>query len=164
MIRTLIIIFVGVLFSILESALLSFFPMEFIKPDLGLPFVLYAALFLSPPEALVVAVVVGISQEILSNAPHGTIVFSKVAVFLVTIFLRRKLYIESRYSFAYSCIIFMVFESVLAILMGFFARGDTNNILNILVFLAPNALFTGFASVLILSFIDLLSRRFAERG
>lgn len=164
MIRTILIIVIGVLLSILESALLSFFPMEFMKPDLGLPFVLYAAIFLSPAEALLTALLIGISQEVLSNAPHGTIVFSKVAVFLVAIFLRRKLYIDSRYSFAYSCIIFMIFESALAVIMAFFARGDTSNILNILVYLAPNALFTGFASVIILSSIDLLNRRFADRG
>jgi rod shape-determining protein MreD len=150
--------------SILESSLLSFFPMELFKPDLGLPLVIYAALFLEPATALIVALLTGICQEVFSSAPHGTMVFTKVAVFLVTVFLKRNLYIDSRYSFAFACSCFVLVESLLYLLLAFFARGDTSNVVNVLFYAVPNAIFTGFIAMFLRSFLDYLNMRLLGRG
>ena len=162
--RFLVFVLMGLVFSILESSLFSFFPMEFFKPDLGLPLVIYGALFFEPLVGLSYAVVIGVTQEVFSSAPHGTILFTKVTVFLLsTLFLKRELSINSRHGFAIICSIFVVIESVVYLMLLYFGKGSSANLINVAFYLVPNAVFTGFASMYMLSLIDLLKEKVYDR-
>jgi len=44
-------------------------PIDFFKPDLAIPLVIYATLFLGPPAGLLTALLLGLAQEVLSSAP-----------------------------------------------------------------------------------------------
>jgi hypothetical protein len=161
-VKTFIYAIIGVSLSMLESALLTFFPFEFFKPDLGLPLVLYGALFMEPRSGLIVTIFVALSQEVLTAAPHGTIVFTKIALFLVTLFLKRKLFIDSKYMFAFFSSLFAIVESLLYLILTVFAKGDPSNLLNVFFYTLPNAIFTGFTSIFILFLIERLNERFLE--
>lgn len=155
--------FIGLLLLFVESSLLSFIPIEVFKPDLGIPFIIYTSLFLGPQAGIIVTLFIGFMQEGLSAAPHGSILFVNIAIFLITIFLKRKLYIDSKYSFAFVCSGFVVLESFLFITLSLLARGEAGNTLNILFYTIPNAVFTGFIAIFIFSFIEYLNVRYLER-
>jgi hypothetical protein len=163
-VKTLIYTIIGVSLSMIESALLTFFPFEFFKPDLGLPFVLYAALFMEPRSGLVVTIFIALSQEILTAAPHGTIVFTKIALFLIAIFLKTKLFIDSKYRFAFFSGLFALVESALYLVLTVFARGDPSNLLTVFFYILPNAVFTGFTSIFILFLVERLNEHFLQEA
>ena len=140
---------------ILQSALFSFLPIEFSKPDIGVPCIIYATFFLSPVDGLITAFLVGFAQEMLSVGPHGVLIFTKVFLFLSCIFLRSKLYIESQYLFASVSSAFVLLESVLFVALAFFGKGEAGTIMTVLKFCLPNAVFTG---VLALFFFPMFER------
>ncbi|MDD5010135.1 MAG: hypothetical protein PHU49_05870 [Syntrophorhabdaceae bacterium] len=155
--------FIGLLLLLVESSLLSFVPLEIFKPDLGIPLIIYTSLFLGPQAGIIVTLFIGFMQEGLSAAPHGSILFVNIAIFLITIFLKRKLYIDSKYSFAFICSGFVVLESFLFITLSLLARGEAGGALNILFYTIPNAVFTGFIAIFIFSFIEYLNVRYLDR-
>jgi rod shape-determining protein MreD len=153
----------GIILTILESSLLSFLPIEFFKPDFGIPLIIYTTLFLGPLAGLLSALLLGLVQEILSNAPAGSILFTKLSIFLITAFLKNKLYIDSKYSFSYICSGFVVLESFLFLALSLLSKGETTNILNVLFYTIPNAIFTGFLSIFIFSLIEYLDMKYLSR-
>ena len=153
----------GVILIVVESSVLSFLPIEFFKPDFGIPFVIYITLFLGPQHGLLAAVLFGLLQEMLSSAPAGSVIFTKLAIFVIITFLRNKLYIDSKYSFSYICSGFVLLESFLFIALSFLSKGETANILNVMFYTVPNAIFTGFLSIFIFSFMQYLDMKFLIR-
>lgn len=145
----------AVLLMTLQSALFSFLPIEFSKPDVSVPCIIYATFFLGPIDGLITAVLVGFAQELLSVGPHGALLFTKVSLFLSCIFLRSRLYIESYYLFASISALFVLLESVLFIALAFFGKGEVGAVITVLKFCMPDAVFTG---ILALFFFPILER------
>jgi hypothetical protein len=145
----------AVFLMIFQSALFSFLPIEFSKPDVGVPCIIYATFFLSPVDGLATAFLVGFAQEMLSVGPHGALLFTKVFLFLSCVFLRSRLYIESQYLFAAISSAFVLLESVLYIALAFFGKGEVVAIMTVLKFCVPDAVFTG---ILALFFFPVLER------
>jgi rod shape-determining protein MreD len=156
-------ILIGLILTILESSTLSFLPIEFFKPDFGMPFIVYTAFFLGPQAGLITSILIGLIQEIMSNSPHGSMLFTKVSIFIMSTFLKNKLYIDSRYSFSYICGGFVLFESFLFLILSFLSKGETKNIVNMLFYTIPNAIFTGFVSIFIFSLIEFLNEKYLNR-
>ena len=149
----------AVLLMIFQSALFSFLPIEFSKPDIGVPCVIYATFFLSPIDGLISAFLIGVTQEILSVGPHGVLIFTKVFLFLSCIFLRSRLYIESPYLFAAISSSFVLLESVLFITLAFFGKGEAGAIMTVLKFSLPNAVFTGILALFFFPVFERLKLR-----
>jgi len=158
--RVAVYVIMGICLLTIESSFLSFLPVDFFKPDLGIPLVMYTAFFLGPPIGLLTSLCIGFIQEIFSNAPHGAIVFTKISLFLIAMFLKNKLYIESKYSFALICSGSVIIESFLFLLLSYFSRGEIANAFNILFYAIPNAIFTGLFSMFILNFINCVNMKF----
>jgi rod shape-determining protein MreD len=156
-------IMLGMTLMILDSFLLSLFPIEFFKPDLGIPFIIYMTLFLGPQSGLVSALVIGLFQEVLSNSPNGSLIFTGISVFLLTTFLKSKLYIDSKYSFSYTCSGFVVVKSFLFLMLSILSKGETKNFVNVLFYTVPNAVFTGFVSIFIFSLMEYVNSRVLNR-
>ena len=163
MVRKAIAVASGLLFLLFESSFFSFFPIEFSKPDAGVPLIIYATFVFSPLEGFISAVLLGYVQELLSNGPHGGIIFTKVCLFLSCMFLRSRLYIESRHTFALISTCFVLLESAIFLALSLFAKGETRNITNILVYSIPNALFTGFLALFIFSLMQHYKVGYVER-
>ena len=151
-------ILVGIMLITIESSLLSFFPVEFFKPDVGIPFIIYTTLFLGLRPGFIASLLIGLFQEVLSNSPNGSIIFTKVSIFLLATFLKRKLYIDSKYSFAYICSVFVVVESFLYLILSILSKGETKDFMNIMFYIIPNAIFTGFISFFIFSLMGYLQQ------
>lgn len=161
--RLSITVLLGIVLIVVESSALSFLPIEFFKPDFGTPLILYATLFLGPQAGLLTAILLGLLQEILSNAPPGSILFTKLSLFVITVFLRNKLYIDSKYSFAYISSGFVVLESFLFLTLSLLSKGETGNIVNVMLYTIPNAIFTGFLSLFLFTFIEYVDTKILGR-
>ena len=156
MIRRATTLFCAMLFVAFQSSLFSFLPIEFSKPDIGIPSIIYATFFLGPLEGLVTAFLFGFTQELLSSGPHGALIFTKVFLFLSCIFLRSKLYIESQYLFALVSTVFVLVESILFLALAFFAKGETGAVVTVLKFCLPNGVFTGVVALFLFPVLERL--------
>jgi rod shape-determining protein MreD len=154
---------IGVLLMACESSLFSFFPIELAKPDIGVPYIIYATFFLSPAQGLLAAVVFGFFQELLTTGPSGAMLFTDVALLLSCMFLRSRLYIESRYIFSLVCAASVLGQSLLFLALSFLAKGETRNIFNVLVYSVPDAIVTGFVSLLFFALFEQFHVRYAGR-
>jgi rod shape-determining protein MreD len=164
MINKIICLLLGVFFFACQSSFFSFFPIELAKPDLGIPFLVYATFFLSPVEGLITAVVFGFSQELLSNGPAGAMLFSKVGLLLSGIFVKSRLYIESRHTFFLVCTASVLLESMIFLALSLAAKGETRDIFNVLIYSLPNAIVTGFLSIFLFSLFEQFKVRYSDRG
>ncbi len=153
----------GVFLMIFESSLSSFLPLELAKPDLGVPFIIYGTFFLSPAEGLLAAVLFGFTQEVLSNSPAGALVFINVALLLSCIFLKNRLYIESRYTFSLVCAASVLGESLIFLALSLLSKGETKNVHNVALFSVPDAIITAFVSLFLFRFFEGLKIRYTSR-
>lgn len=133
---------------------LLFLPIELAKPDLAVPFIIYAIFFISPGDGLLAAAVLGFTQEMLSNGPSGAMLFTNTGLLLSCIFLRRRVYIESRYIFSLVCAASVLFESLLFLALSLLSKGETKDIFNVLLYSVPDAIVTAFVALLMFSFFE----------
>ncbi|MCX8023261.1 MAG: hypothetical protein N2745_10875 [Syntrophorhabdaceae bacterium] len=154
----------GICLLLLESSVLSWFSIELFKPDFSIPFILYMSLFMEPLQGLLGAFFLGLFQEGVSGSPHGSIIFTKLSVFLLAMFIKGKVYIDSKFYFSYICGCFSLFESTLYLFLFFLSKGETGNALNILFYAIPNGVFTGFFSIFIFSLLTYMNSKILLKG
>ncbi|MDD3845178.1 MAG: rod shape-determining protein MreD [Syntrophorhabdaceae bacterium] len=162
--KTFVYIIIGILLLVLETVISPYISLDVLRPELGMPIVLYITFFLGPRSGLVAAIVIGLVEESLSGAPNGSLLFVSVFIYLIAVAMRRKFFVESKYSFAYLSSASVLMQSFLFLALSFFARGETRGALNILFYTVPNAIVTGFVSILLFSFIEYLNDSFPERN
>ena len=161
--RVLIYIIIGLICMLFESSLSSHISLDLFKPDFGIPLIIYVTFFMGPRAGFITTICLGFIQEGLSSAPTGSIMFVKISLFLITTFMKKQLYIDSKYSFALTCSAAVLLESFLFLSLSLLARGETNNMYNILFYAIPNAIFTGFVSIFIYSLIEYLNASYLDR-
>ena len=61
------------------------------------------------------------------------------------------------------CSGFVVLESFLFLTLSLLSKGETGNILNVMFYTVPNAIFTGFLSILIFAFMEYLDMKYLSR-
>ncbi|MEN6616133.1 MAG: hypothetical protein ABFD12_06220 [Syntrophorhabdus sp.] len=162
--RTAIYIIIGFILLFIEAVISPHVSLDVLKPELGMPIVLYVIFFLGAGPGLVAAIFIGLAEEGLSGAPNGSLLFVTICIYLIAIIMRRKVFIDSKYSFAYLSSGSVIVQSLLFIALSFFARGEAQSILNILFYAIPNAIVTGFVSILLFSFIETINNAFLEKG
>jgi len=162
--KTLIYIILGLILMLLETAVSPHVSLDVLKPDLGMPIILYATFFLGARSGLIATLCIGLVEEGLSGAPGGSLLFVNISVFLIAAAMRKKFFIDSKYSFAYVCSGAVIVESLLFLVLSILARGESRGAFNILFYALPNAIVTGFVSILLFSFIEYLNDSFLERN
>ena len=148
---------------IFESSISSRISMDLFKPDFAIPLIIYVTFFMGPRAGLVAVLCAGFIQEGLSNAPTGSIMFVKISIFLITAFMKKQLYIDSKYSFAFVCSAATILESFLFLMLSVLGKGEAGNVYNILYYAVPNAIFTGFVSLFIYSLLEYLNTAYFDR-
>ena len=161
--RKLAFLIFGVFLTICASAAFSSLPLEIAKPDVGVPFIIYGIFFLTPAEGLLAAVLFGFTQEVLSSAPAGATLFTSIGVALSCIFLKSRLYIESRYTFALVCAVAVLTESFIFLALSLLAKGETKDFYNVLVFVVPDAIVTGFLGLFMFILFERAKIRYMGR-
>ena len=146
-----------------ESSASSRISMDLFKPDFAIPLIIYVTFFMGPRAGLVAALCAGLIQEGLSNAPTGSIMFLKISIFLITAFMKKQLYIDSKYSFAFVCSAAIILESFLFLVLSVLGKGEAGNAYSILYYAVPNAIFTGFVSLFIYSLLEYLNTAYLDK-
>ena len=163
MIKVIVYLIIGLILTTFEATFLNFLPIDFFKPDLGIPFIIYTTFFLGPQAVLITSVFIGLIQEMVSTSPGGSLLFTKVSIFVISVFMRNKIYIDSKYSFSFLCSGAVLVESFMFLALAFLARGESRDAFNVAFYSIPNALFTGFLSLFIFSLIGFLNIRYLNR-
>ncbi len=164
MMKTLVYIVIGLFLMILETVVSPHVSLDVLKPDLGIPIILYTTFFLGARSGIAATLCVGLFSEGLSGAPNGSLLFTDLSIFLIAAATRSKFFIDSRYSFAYVCSGAVIVQSILFLALSFLARGEARGAFNILFYALPNAIVTGFVSILLFSLIEYLNDSFLERS
>ena len=162
--RTALYIFIGILLLLIETVISPHVSLDVLKPELGIPVVLYVTFFLGAGPGLVAAVCIGLAEEGLSGAPDGSLLFVTIVIYLIAAVMRRKYFVDSKYTFAYFSSGSVLVQSFLFCALMFFAHGETRGLMNIVFYMVPNAIITGFVSILLFSFIDRLNNILTERS
>ena len=152
--RRIICLAFGIFLIVCESSFFSFLPIELAKPDLGVPFIIYAVFFLSPGDGLLAAALFGFTQEVLSSGPSGAMLFTHTGLLLSCIFVKSRLYIESRYIFSLVCAVSVLFESLLFLALSLLSKGETKDIFNVLLYSVPDAIVTAFVALFMFGFFE----------
>jgi len=153
----------GLFLLAVEASLFSFLPIELTKPDIGVPFIIYGTLFLSPLEGLVAALFFGFFQEVLSIGPPGALLFTNVGLLLSCLFLKSRLYIETKYTFSIVCAASVLVQGLIFLALSVLSKGETRNFHNVAIFSVPVAIVTGFISIFMFSFFERLKLRYLDR-
>jgi rod shape-determining protein MreD len=163
MIRVIVYLILGLILTMFEATFINYLPIDFFKPDLGIPFIIYTTFFLGPEAGLITSIFIGLTQEIVSSSPSGSLLFTKVSIFIISVFMRNKIFIDSKYSFSFVCSGAVLVESFLFFALTFLARGESRDAFNVAFYSIPNAIFTGFLSIFLFSLIGFLNVRYLNR-
>ncbi|HVN95480.1 MAG TPA: hypothetical protein VMT62_03550 [Syntrophorhabdaceae bacterium] len=161
--KVLVLSITGLFLMLLQASISFHFSIDLFKPDFAIPLVIYVTFFMGAGPGFVTVLCVGFIEESLSIAPAGSIMFVLVSIFLITTFMKNKLYIDSRYSFAAVSSVAIVLESLLILMLSLLARGEAPNALHILLYAIPSALSTGLVSLFIYTFIEYLNAAYLDR-
>ena len=136
---------VGILFLILQTTLLSSFPVQRVRPDLLLVFTLYLAFLFPPVFGGILAFLMGYLMDLFSGNASGFYTFSRPFIFFAAQFFKERFYLEgfsSQFLFAFT---FGLLEGVLIfILMNALQSVSLGNLYPMLfTFLLPQSFFTG---------------------
>jgi cell shape-determining protein MreD len=155
---------IGIFLVLCEASFFSFLPLEITKPNLGVPFIIYAIFFLPAFDALLAAGLFGLIMEFLSAGPPGSILFANFALLLSCLFLKSRLYIESRYTFCLVCAASVLFQAFVFIAVSLLAKGETKDISNVLLYCLPDSIVTGFIALFLFGLFERLKVRYPSWG
>lgn len=155
---------IGFFLISIESGITAILPLELFKPDIAIPFIIYTVFFAEAHVGLSISLILGLFQELFSCAPPGSLIFTKGSIFLATLAMKNRFYIESRYSFSCLCGAAILFESALYLVLALIAKGETKDLFTVSFYAIPNAIFTGFIGLLIFPLLRRLNVNGSKEG
>jgi rod shape-determining protein MreD len=146
--RLLVPILAGILFLILQTTLLSSFPIQRIRPDILLIFTFYLAFSSSPIFGGLLAFFMGYLMDVFSGNTMGFYTFSRPLFFFTSQFFKERFYLESFSSQFLFAFISGILEGILILmLMNALQSISLGNLYPMFfTFLLPHSFFTGLAT------------------
>ena len=141
----------GILLLILQTTLLSSFPIQRIRPDILLIFTLYLAFLFPPILGGILAFFMGYLMDLFSGNTLGFYTFSRTLVFFVAQFFKERFYLEGFSFQSLFAFIFSILEGglILILINALQAFSLGNLYSSLFTFLLPQSFFTGLASPLL---------------
>jgi rod shape-determining protein MreD len=142
---------IGFLFIILQTTLLSSFPIQRFRPDILLIFTLYLAFLFPPILGGILAFFMGYLMDLFSGNALGFYTFSRPLIFFSAQFFKERFYLEgfsSQFLFAFA---FGLLEGVLIlVLMSVLQAISLWSLYPLFfTFLLPQSFFTGLVTPLL---------------
>ncbi len=136
---------IGVIFLTLQTTLLTFLPIQRIRPDLVLILILYLGLSYPPISGGILALFMGFLMDLFSGNSFGLYTLSRPLIFYVARFFKGRFYLESFTSQFLFVFIFGLVEGLLIlILLNVLNPGPVINLYPLLfTFLLPQLFLTG---------------------
>ena len=147
----------GILFLVIQTTFLPFFPIHRVRPDLLLIFTLFLAFFFPPISGGILAFFMGYFTDLFSGNALGFYALSRSLVFFTAHFFKERIYLEGFYSQFLFAFIFAISEGILIlILVNAFQFVPLAKLYPFFfAFLLPQSFFTG----LVTPFFFLLFKR-----
>jgi rod shape-determining protein MreD len=139
---------VGILFLIVQTTFLPFFPIHRIRPDILLIFTLYLAFLFPPISGGILAFFMGYLMDLFSGNALGFYALSRSLVFFTAHFFKERIYLEGFYSQFLFAFIFAILEGILIlILMNALQFVPLEKLYSLFfTFLIPQSFFTGLVT------------------
>ena len=141
----------GILLLILQTTWLSYFPIQWIRPDVLLIFTLYLAFLFPPFLGGILAFFMGYLMDVFSGNTLGFYTFSRTFVFFATQFFKERFYLEGfSFQFLFAFIFSILEGGLLLILINGLEPVSFGNLFSSLfTFLLPQSFFTGLVAPLL---------------
>jgi rod shape-determining protein MreD len=138
----------GIFFLILQTTVLSPFPIQRVRPDILLIFTLYLAFLFPPIFGGILAFFIGYLMDLYSGNTLGFYAFSRPLVFFAAQFFKERFYLEGfSFQFLFAFIFGMLEGILILILMNALQPVSLGNLYPLLfTFLLPQSFFTGLAT------------------
>lgn len=138
----------GIFFLILQTTVLSSFPIQRVRPDILLIFTLYLAFLFPPIFGGILAFFMGYLMDLYSGNTLGFYAFSRPLVFFAAQFFKERFYLEEfSFQFLFAFIFGMLEGILILILMNALQPVSLGNLYPLLfTFLLPQSFFTGLAT------------------
>jgi rod shape-determining protein MreD len=142
---------VGIVFLILQTTLLSSFPIQRIRPDILLIFTLYLAFLFPPITGGILAFLMGYLMDLLSGNALGFYTISRPLIFFAAQFSKGKFYVEGFSSqFLFAFVSAILEGTLILILMNALQPFSLGNLYPLLfTSLLPQSFFTGLSTPLL---------------
>jgi len=111
--RNAILLLLGILFLTFQTTLLSYLPIQRIRPDIVLVIILYWGFTLPPISGGIHALFLGYLMDLFSGNSFGLYTFTRPLLFYLAQLFRGRLYLESFLSQSLFVFIFALFEGLL---------------------------------------------------
>jgi rod shape-determining protein MreD len=144
-------LFLGVIFLTLQTTLLTFLPIQRIRPDIVFILTLYLGLFYPPISGGILAVFLGFLMDLFSGNSFGLYTLSRPLIFYVAQFFKGRFYLESYVSqFLFVFILGWVEDLLIFILLNILNPGPIGNLYPLLfTLLLPQSFFTGLITPIV---------------
>jgi rod shape-determining protein MreD len=145
------ILLIGIFFLLLQTTLLSSFPVQRVRPDLLLIFTLYLSYLFPPIFGGILACFMGYLMDLFSGNALGFYTFSRPLVFFIAQFFKERFYLEgfsSQFLFAFAS---GLLEGILILMLMSTLQGVSLVSLSPLLFtfLLPQSFSTGLVTPLL---------------
>ena len=107
----------GILFLTFQSTLLSYLPIQRIRPDIVLVLILYWGLTFPPVSGGIHALFLGYFMDLFSGNCFGLFTFTRPLLFYLAQLFKGRLYLESLPSQSLFVFVFALFEGLLILLL-----------------------------------------------
>jgi rod shape-determining protein MreD len=152
--RILIPVFLGVLLITLQTTLLTFLPIQRIRPDIVLIFTLYLGLSSPLISGGILAFFMGYLMDLFSGNTFGLFTLSRPLLFYLAQLFKSHFYLEGIFSQSLFAFLFALVEGsfIVILLTALNSNPHTDLYPLFIAFLLPQSLFTGLITPFLFSF------------
>jgi rod shape-determining protein MreD len=115
--RNAIVFLLGILFLTLQTTLLSYLPIQRIRPDIVLVLILYWGLTFPPVSGGIHSLFLGYLMDLFSGNSLGLFTFTRPLLFYLAQLFKGRLYLESLPSQSLFVFVFALFEGLLIFIL-----------------------------------------------
>lgn len=143
--RHVLLLLLGILFLTFQTTLLSYLPIQRIRPDIVLVLILYWGFTLPPVSGGIHALFLGYLMDLFSGNSYGLYTFTRPLLFYLTQLFKGRLYLESFPSQSLFVFVFALFEGLLILtLLSALNPGPLGNLYPLFfTFFLPQSFLTG---------------------
>jgi rod shape-determining protein MreD len=154
--RNAILLLLGIFFLTFQTTLLSYLPIQRIRPDIILVLVLYWGLTLPPVSGGIHALFLGYLMDLFSGNSFGLYTFTRPLLFYLAHLFRGGLYLESFPSQSLLVFVFALFEGLLILtLLAALNPAPLGNLYSpFFTFFLPQSFLTGMITPILFFFLQ----------
>jgi len=145
-----------------QTTVLAALPHQIAKPDLLLILIVYCGLYSNPLAGATIAFLSGSMMDVFSGTIFGIHIFSKTAIFFLTILVKGRFYVKSHLFEAGAIFSFSIIEGFIIISILGLVSPVENLLPSFLTFIVPKSLITGLVGpffIALIRYVSLLRQR-----